>query len=59
MPKVTIKRTEQWEYTAWGYGEVATGGSEMSAELNLLRKVVNKFVKERKKTNKKVVRKKK
>lgn len=53
MPKVTIKRTEQWEWTAWGYGEVATGSSEQSAELHLLRKVVNKFVKERKTKKKK------
>ena len=45
MPKVTIKRTEQWEYTAYGYGEEGKGSSEISAELNLLRKVVAKKVK--------------
>jgi hypothetical protein len=44
--KVKIRRTEQWEWTATGYGEEATGGSEMSAELHLLRKVVKKFEKE-------------
>lgn len=38
--KVSIDRTEQWEYTAYGYGNMATGSSEQSAELNLLRKVL-------------------
>lgn len=43
MKKITIDRTEQWEYTAYGYDMEATGSSEMSAELNLLRKVINKI----------------
>jgi hypothetical protein len=41
MKKIIIERTEQWEYTAYGYGIEATGSSEMSAELNLLRRVVD------------------
>ncbi len=40
--EIKIYRTEQWEWTAYGYGEEATGGSESDAELNLLRKVVKK-----------------
>jgi hypothetical protein len=53
MPKskVTIKRTEQWEWTATGYDKKGTGGSETTAELDLLRKVVKKLQKENKKMN--------
>jgi hypothetical protein len=40
MSHIKIDRTEQWEWTAEGYGCIATGGSETTAELNLLRKVV-------------------
>jgi hypothetical protein len=47
--RIKIKRTEQWEYTAYGYGEEGTGSSEVSAERNLLRKVVKKLQKELKK----------
>ena len=50
MPKrITIKRTEHWEWTAYGYGEEGTGSSEVSAERNLLRKVVKNLKKELKK----------
>jgi len=38
--KITLLRTEQWEWTACGYGEKATGSSEHGAELHLLRKVI-------------------
>lgn len=43
MKEITIDRTEQWEYTASGYGMAATACSEEIAELNLLRKVVDKL----------------
>jgi len=46
MKQVKIDRTEQWEWTAEGYGCIATGGSETTAELNLLRKVVKKLRRE-------------
>lgn len=54
MPKrVTFKRTEQWEWTAYGYGEEGRGSSEVSAERNLLRKVVARMEKELKRKVKK------
>ena len=40
MKEIKIERTEQWEYTAYGYGFEATGTSDQSAENHLLRKVV-------------------
>jgi len=36
--KVKLLRTEQWEWTAYYNGISATGSSEESAELNVLRK---------------------
>jgi len=39
---VEIIRTEQWEWTAYGYGEEAAGSSETNARLALLEKVINK-----------------
>lgn len=41
--KVDITRTEQWEYTATGFGMSATGTSELSAERNLLRRVIEEL----------------
>ena len=41
--QIKIERTEQWEYTAYGYGMSATGSSEISAKANLLEIVTEKF----------------
>ena len=37
---ITIRRTEQWEWTATLGKISATGSSETSAELHLLRRIV-------------------
>jgi len=50
MKTIRIERTEQWEYTAYGYGMSTTGSSEINAERNLLRKVVDMLEKDIKKT---------
>lgn len=42
-PEITVERTEQWEYTAYGYGMFSTASSEEMAELYLLRKVVKQL----------------
>lgn len=36
--RITIERTEQWEYTASGFGMEVVGPSAVEAELKLLRK---------------------
>tara|TARA_Y100000310_G_scaffold344334_1_gene456508 strand:- start:1159 stop:1347 length:189 start_codon:yes stop_codon:yes gene_type:complete len=41
---IEIHRTEQWEYTATGFGKTAEGSDSNSAELNLLRKVIDECV---------------
>lgn len=46
MDEIKIDRTEQWEYTAYGYGLSATGTSELSAEKNLLEKLALKLKQE-------------
>lgn len=38
--RIHITRTEQWEWTASYRGLTATGSTQHSAELNLLRKLV-------------------
>jgi len=40
---IHIVQTEQWEYSAWGYGLEATGSDKSSAELALLRKAEKKY----------------
>lgn len=46
MDGIKIDRTEQWEYTAYGYELSATGTSELSAEKNLLEKLALKLKQE-------------
>ena len=46
MDGIKIGRTEQWEYTAYGYELSATGTSELSAEKNLLEKLALKLKQE-------------
>ena len=41
---IKIYRTEQWEYTAYGFDMSATGSSETGAELNLMKKVNEKLI---------------
>ena len=41
--RVSFMRTEQWETTAYGFDMEATGSGEQSAELHLLRKVIEKM----------------
>jgi hypothetical protein len=44
--KVSVVRTGQWEYTAFGYGMTGKDTSEQGAELDLLRNYVKELEKE-------------